>query len=112
MISAATGATALVMVTLVKDHGLQYLFAPTFLTGALQIIAGRPKLAVLMRFVSRSVITGFVNALASLRDGRCRARHHLSVSESRIYAPIGKCVFARADSALPPIARPRVIHKV
>lgn len=87
MISAATGAMALVMVTLVKDHGLQYLFAPTFLTGALQIIAGRPKLAVLMRFVSRSVISGFVNALASLRDGRCRARHHLSVSESRIYAP-------------------------
>ncbi|MDP1566947.1 MAG: SulP family inorganic anion transporter, partial [Polaromonas sp.] len=66
MISAATGAMALVMVTLVKDHGLQYLLAATVLTGVLQIIAGWVRLAVLMRFVSRSVVTGFVNALAIL----------------------------------------------
>ena len=66
MISAATGAMALVMVTLVKDHGLQYLFAATVLTGVLQIMAGVFKLGTLMRFVSRSVITGFVNALAIL----------------------------------------------
>ncbi|MDO9194906.1 SulP family inorganic anion transporter [Rhodoferax sp.] len=66
MISAATGAMALVMVTLVKDHGLQYLLAATLLTGVLQIVAGALKLGALMRFVSRSVITGFVNALAIL----------------------------------------------
>lgn len=66
MISAATGAMALVMVTLVKDHGLQYLLAATLLTGVLQILAGIFKLGVLMRFVSRSVVTGFVNALAIL----------------------------------------------
>lgn len=66
MISAATGAMALVMVDLVKDHGLQYLLAATLLTGLLQILAGWAKLAQLMRFVSRSVITGFVNALAIL----------------------------------------------
>jgi SulP family sulfate permease len=66
MISAATGAMALVMVLLVKEHGLQYLFAATVLTGLLQIVAGVFKLGVLMRFVSRSVITGFVNALAIL----------------------------------------------
>lgn len=66
MISAATGAMALVMVTLVKDHGLQYLLAATLLTGALQILAGALRLGVLMRFVSRSVVTGFVNALAIL----------------------------------------------
>ncbi|CAN5680263.1 SulP family inorganic anion transporter [soil metagenome] len=66
MISAATGAMALVMVTLVKDHGLQYLLAASVLTGVLQIIAGLLKLGSLMRFVSRSVITGFVNALACL----------------------------------------------
>jgi SulP family sulfate permease len=66
MISAATGAMALVMVTLVKDHGLQYLLAATLLTGVLQIVAGWLRLGVLMRFVSRSVITGFVNALAIL----------------------------------------------
>lgn len=66
MISAATGAMALVMVTLVKEHGLQYLLAATVLTGVLQIIAGWLKLGALMRFVSRSVITGFVNALAIL----------------------------------------------
>ncbi|MDH3461404.1 MAG: SulP family inorganic anion transporter, partial [Burkholderiaceae bacterium] len=66
MISAATGAMALVMVTLVKEHGLQFLLAATVLTGALQIAAGLLKLGSLMRFVSRSVITGFVNALAIL----------------------------------------------
>jgi sulfate permease, SulP family len=66
MISAATGAMALVMVTLVKEHGLQYLLAATVLTGLLQIIAGWVRLGVLMRFVSRSVVTGFVNALAIL----------------------------------------------
>jgi len=66
MISAATGAMALVMVDLVKDHGLQYLFAATVLTGVLQMLAGAFKLGSLMRFVSRSVITGFVNALAIL----------------------------------------------
>ena len=66
MISAATGAMALVMVTLVKEHGLQYLLAATLLTGVLQIIAGLLKLGSLMRFVSRSVVTGFVNALAIL----------------------------------------------
>ncbi|NDP39065.1 MAG: SulP family inorganic anion transporter [Rhodoferax sp.] len=66
MISAATGAMALVMVLLVKEHGLQYLLAATVLTGLLQIVAGLLKLGVLMRFVSRSVITGFVNALAIL----------------------------------------------
>ncbi|MCK2184514.1 SulP family inorganic anion transporter [Halomonas getboli] len=66
MISAATGAMALLMVTLVKEHGLQYLFATTLLTGVLQIVAGYLRLADLMRFVSRSVVTGFVNALAIL----------------------------------------------
>ncbi len=66
MISAATGAMALLMVTLVKEHGLEYLFAATILTGILQIIAGWVRLGELMRFVSRSVVTGFVNALAVL----------------------------------------------
>ncbi|MCK9606301.1 MAG: SulP family inorganic anion transporter [Methylomonas sp.] len=66
MISAATGAMALLMVTLVKDHGLQYLLAATLLTGVFQIIAGYLKLGSLMSFVSRSVVTGFVNALAIL----------------------------------------------
>ena len=66
MISAATGATALVMVTLVKEHGLGYLFAATILTGLLQLAASALRLGDLMRFVSRSVVTGFVNALAIL----------------------------------------------
>lgn len=66
MISAATGAMALLMVTLVKEHGLQYLLAATVLTGIFQIAAGYLKLGNLMRFVSRSVVTGFVNALAIL----------------------------------------------
>lgn len=66
MISAATGAMALLMITLVKEHGLEYLLAATLLTGVIQIIFGFLKLGDLMRFVSRSVVTGFVNALAIL----------------------------------------------
>jgi len=66
MISAATGAMALLMVTLVKEHGLEYLLAATVLTGVIQIIAGIFKLGDFMKFVSRSVVTGFVNALAIL----------------------------------------------
>ena len=66
MISAATGAMALLMVMLVKEHGLQYLLAATLLTGVLQIIAGYLKLGTLMSFVSRTVVIGFVNALAIL----------------------------------------------
>ena len=66
MISAATAATAVLMVTLVKEHGLQYLLAATVLAGLLQIAAGFLRVSYVMRFVSRSVITGFVNALAIL----------------------------------------------
>ena len=66
MISAATGAMALVMVSLVQSHGLQYLLAATVLTGLLQVVAAGLRLDRLMRFVSRSVVTGFVNALAIL----------------------------------------------
>ena len=66
MISAATAATAVLMVTLVKEHGLQYLLAATVLAGLLQIGAGFLKLGYVMRFVSKSVMTGFVNALAIL----------------------------------------------
>lgn len=66
MISAATGAMALLMVTLVRDYGLEYLLAATLLTGVLQTVAGYLKLGELIRFVSRSVVTGFVNALAIL----------------------------------------------
>ncbi|MFN4168570.1 MAG: SulP family inorganic anion transporter [Pannonibacter phragmitetus] len=66
MISAATAATAVLMITLVKEHGLQYLLAATVLAGVLQIGAGFLRLGYVMRFVSRSVMTGFVNALAIL----------------------------------------------
>ncbi len=66
MISAATAATAILMVTLVRDFGLQYLLAATVFAGLLQIGAGILRLGYVMRFVSRSVITGFVNALAIL----------------------------------------------
>ena len=66
MISAATGAMALLMITLVKAHGLQYLLAATVLTGVIQVIAGYFKVAKLMRFVSQAVVYGFLNALAIL----------------------------------------------
>ena len=66
MISAATGAMALVVVGLVKDHGVQYLLAATLLAGAFQIVLSVLGVPKLMRFVPRSVMTGFVNALAIL----------------------------------------------
>ncbi|KEF34669.1 sulfate transporter [Deinococcus sp. RL] len=66
MISAATGAMALLMIGLVRDHGLPYLFAATVLTGALQILFGWARLARYLKFVPRSVMVGFVNALAIL----------------------------------------------
>ena len=66
MISAATAATAVLMVTLVKEHGLEFLLAATVLAGLLQIAAGFLRVGYLMRFISKSVMTGFVNALAIL----------------------------------------------
>ncbi|MEX2416752.1 MAG: SulP family inorganic anion transporter [Paenibacillaceae bacterium] len=66
MISAATGAMALLMVGLVKDHGVEFLFAATILTGIIQIIVGYLKLGRFISFVPHSVMTGFVNALAIL----------------------------------------------
>lgn len=66
MISAATAATAVLMVTLVRDYGLQYLLAATVLAGLLQIGMGLLRLGFVMRYVSKSVMTGFVNALAIL----------------------------------------------
>ena len=66
MISAATASTAVLMGGIVREHGVQYLFAATILMGVFQIVAGALKLGRLMRFVSQSVMTGFVNALAIL----------------------------------------------
>ena len=66
MISAATGAMALLMIDLVAQHGLEYLLAATILTGILQIIFGILKLARYMKFIPRSVMVGFVNSLAIL----------------------------------------------
>ncbi|WP_416148515.1 SulP family inorganic anion transporter [Salipaludibacillus sp. HK11] len=64
MISGATGAMALLMITLVADHGLEYLLAATILTGIIQFLFGVFKLSGFMKFIPRSVMIGFVNALA------------------------------------------------
>lgn len=66
MISAATGAMALVVVPLVADHGVGFLFAATILAGAMQILFGALGIGALMRFIPRTVMLGFVNALAIL----------------------------------------------
>jgi sulfate permease, SulP family len=66
MISAATAAVAVLVVPLVREYGVEYLFAATILMGIIQIAAGLLRLDLVMQFVSRSVITGFVNALAIL----------------------------------------------
>jgi SulP family sulfate permease len=64
MISGATGALAVVMVSLVMDHGAEYLFATVVLMGVLQLIAGALKLGKFIRMVPESVMLGFVNGLA------------------------------------------------
>ncbi|PIG97395.1 SulP family inorganic anion transporter [Deinococcus sp. UR1] len=66
MISAATGAMALLMTGLVRNHGLEYLFAATVLTGVFQMVFGWARLARYLKFIPRSVMVGFVNALAIL----------------------------------------------
>src|SRR4051794_33990534 len=66
MISAATGAMALVMADLVKDYGMQYLLAATILTGILQVILGVCKIGRILKYIPRPVMTGFVNSLAIL----------------------------------------------
>jgi len=66
MISAATGAMALLMVPLVKEYGIEYLLAATILTGIIQILFGVFKVAKVMKFIPRAVMIGFVNALAIL----------------------------------------------
>jgi len=66
LISAAAGATALVLASLVRDHGIQYLFAATILTGILQVILGYLKIGNLMKFIPKPVMIGFVNALGIL----------------------------------------------
>ncbi|SDU95233.1 sulfate permease, SulP family [Microlunatus sagamiharensis] len=66
MISAATGAVALVIAPLVREHGIDYLVVTVLLAGALQVVLGLLGVARLMRFVPRSVMVGFVNALAIL----------------------------------------------
>jgi SulP family sulfate permease len=94
MISAATGAMALVVVGLVKDHGVQYLLAATVLAGAFQILLSVLGVPRLMRFVPRSVMTGFVNALAILifiaqvpylRDGGAAGYAMVAVGLALIY---------------------------
>jgi SulP family sulfate permease len=66
MISAATGAVALVVAPLARDHGLDYLIAAVILGGIIQILLAAVGVARLMRFIPRSVMVGFVNALAIL----------------------------------------------
>jgi SulP family sulfate permease len=66
MISAATGAMALLMITLVANHGLEYLLAATILTGVLQLVFGLLKAGKFITFIPHPVILGFVNALAIL----------------------------------------------
>jgi SulP family sulfate permease len=66
MISAATGAVALVVAPLVREHGLDYLIATVILAGVIQLLLGGLGVARLMRFIPRSVMVGFVNALAIL----------------------------------------------
>ena len=63
MISAATGAVALVVAPLVREHGLPYLLATVVLAGIFQVLIGAAGFAQLMRFVPRSVMVGFVNAV-------------------------------------------------
>lgn len=81
MISAATGAMALLMVPLVKEHGLDYLLAATVLTGVIQVLFGIFKVAKVMKFIPRAVMIGFVNALAILIF-MAQVPHFIGISNS------------------------------
>ncbi|ABS20898.1 SulP family inorganic anion transporter [Bacillus cytotoxicus] len=104
MISAATGAMALLMVTLVKDHGLQYLFAATILTGVVQIIFGVLKLSSLMKFVPRPVMSGFVNALGILIFTAQLPHFHRANWQMYVLVALGLAIiylFPRMTTAVP-----------
>ena len=66
LISAAAGSTALVLASLVKNYGIEYMFLATILAGILQVILGYLKFGRLMKFIPKPVMTGFVNALGIL----------------------------------------------
>ncbi|UDM74598.1 SulP family inorganic anion transporter [Vagococcus fluvialis] len=66
MVSAAAGSMALIMVSIIKDHGIEYMIAATILTGVIQLILGYLGIHKLMKFISKPVMLGFVNALAIL----------------------------------------------
>lgn len=87
MISGATGAMALLMTTLVAEYGLQYLLATTLLTGVLQILFGIFRLARYMKFIPRSVMIGFVNALGILIF--MSQLEHFQNESSMIYVLVG-----------------------
>lgn len=78
MVSAAAGATALVVAPLVASHGIDYLIAAVWLAGGLQIVLALAGVARLVRFIPRSVMIGFVNALAILIFG-AQLRHLFDV---------------------------------
>ncbi|MCX4197035.1 SulP family inorganic anion transporter, partial [Methylobacterium organophilum] len=108
MISAATAATAVVMVDLVREHGVQYLFAATILMGLIQILAGFLRLGRLMRFVSQSVMTGFVTALPSLFPARNRPRAGNGVArgpaQGAARRPVAASVRCRDRRGVVPVA--------
>lgn len=91
MISAATGAMALLFTNLIAEYGLQYLLAATILTGILQIVFGVFKLARYMKFIPRSVMVGFVNALAILIFSS--QLQHFHGEEWIMYALVGLTLF-------------------
>lgn len=80
LISAATGSMSLLMITLVKNYGLQYLFAATILTGILQILFGVGKLSRQMKYIPNAVMSGFVNALRPNFYGTTASTHQCAHS--------------------------------
>lgn len=66
MVSAAAGSMALIMVSIIKNHGIEYMIAATVLTGIIQLVLGYLGIHKLMKFISKPVMLGFVNALAIL----------------------------------------------
>lgn len=90
MISAAAGSMAVLMLTLVKEHGIAYLFAATVLTGVLQYLMGVFKLGKLVNYVPKPVLTGFVNALAIL----------IFMSQLRYFEHANWTMYALAAAAL------------
>lgn len=100
MISAATGAIALVIAPVMRDHGCDHLIATVLLGGAIQIALGLAGVARLMRFIPRQVMVGFVSGCAMIGQTMINVKARAHVPTSRRSSPGCSCWSSSWGSAM------------